>query len=464
MAVGATIDLIAEAKNWRIDAGRESGLAKHCNHELSAMPCPRGLADVDLFAPGAAEHWYEAYDLLHAEAPVVRLPGEGLTPERDAFILTKYADIEMVVKDWARFPPTLSLLLDQIRQTGQLPQAMPDIDAMVTSIFTLRPTPELWRAHRQELTDPWVGPGATRHREMIEGHVDALIEAWIDTGSVEFVQQFARPLPQRTMAAVLGFPLEDISRLEIWGNAQVMSYVHGCGHNNKLTPDQSREKFRLLAGFSDYVRDAVREKRKRPADDMISFLTQVRYSPLDRMLSDDEINGIVYAMVIGGLETTQYAICEQAQLICETPGLFERLKADRALVRTFIEEGMRLRSPTQGLSTRVTSQDETFQGVAVPAGSTLHLRWAAANIDPDEFEDPRALKLDRKAVTRHLAFSAGPRVCPGAGLSRLEQTIAWNRLLDRLDGLEYGADNDFLHQPGIMLGTNRLNLCFRRPQ
>lgn len=426
------------------------------------MPCPQGLGDVDLFALGAAEHWYEAYDILHAEAAVMRLVGEGLTPERDAFILTKYADIAMVVKDWARFPPTLSLLLDQIRQTGQLPQAMPDIDAMVTSIFSLRPTPELWRAHRQELTDPWVGPGATRHREMITGHVDALIDAWIDTGSVEFVQQFARPLPQRTMAAVLGFPLEDISQLEIWGNAQVMSYVHGCGHNNKLTPEQSREKFRLLAGFSDYVRDAVREKRKRPADDMISFLTQVRYSPLDRMLSDDEINGIVYAMVIGGLETTQYAICEQAQLICETPGLFERLKADRTLVRTFIEEGMRLRSPTQGLSTRVTSQDEVFQGVTVPAGSTLHLRWGAANIDPDEFDEPKSLKLDRKAATRHLAFSAGPRVCPGAGLSRLEQTIAWNRLLDRLDAIEYAADNDFLHQPGIMLGTNRLNLRFRR--
>lgn len=435
-------------------------LAKHRNHELSAMACPARLADVDLFGAGAAEHWYEAYDILHAEAPVLRLAGEGMTPDRDAFILTKYADIERVVKDWARFPPTLSLLLDQIRRTGQLPQAMPDIDAMVTSIYTLRPTPELWRAHRQILTDPWVGPGAGRNTTMIEGHVETLIDSWIGDGAVDLVSQFARPLPQRTMASVLGFPLEDVGQLEIWGNAQVMSYVHGCGHNNKLTPEQTAEKFRLLAGFSDYVRDKVREKRTRPGDDMISFLTQVHYTPLDRKLSDDEINGVVYAMVIGGLETTQYAICEQAQLICETPGLFDRLKADRSLVRVFIEEGMRLRSPTQGLSTRVTSRDEVFQGVAVPAGSTLHLRWGAANIDPEEFEDPRKLKLDRKAVTRHLAFSAGPRVCPGAGLSRLEQTIAWNRLLDRLDGFAYGADNDFLHQPGIMLGTNRLNLTF----
>jgi cytochrome P450 len=99
--------------------------------------------------------------------------------------------------------------------------------------------------------------------------------------------------------------------------------------------------------------------------------------------------------------------------------------------------------------------------VAVPAGSTLHLRWAAANIDPDEFEDPLALKVDRRAATRHLAFSAGPRVCPGAGLSRLEQTIAWNRLLDRLGGIAYAPGNTFLHQPGIMLGTLELKLSLR---
>lgn len=418
--------------------------------------CPRTLAEVDLFGPGAAEHWYEAYRILHRDSPVVRLPGQGLSPDRDAFILTKYEDVAMVVRDWERFMPTLSMLVAQIQQSGKLPREMPDIDAMVGSIVTLRPTPELWRAHRQELTDPWVGPGARRHEAMIASHVDALIDSIDCDAPVDFVSSLARPLPQRTMACVLGFPLEDVPLLETWGNAQVMSYVHGRGHNNVLTPEQTREKFRLLAGFSDYVRDHVRERRARPRDDMISFLVQVRYKALDRFLTDDEINGIVYAMVIGGLETTQYALVEQAQLVCETPGLFLRLKQDRDLVRLFIEEAMRLRSPTQGLSTRITTRDEVFQGVDVPAGSTLHLRWGAANVDPDEFEDPHMLDLGRKAVTRHLAFSAGPRVCPGAGLSRLEQTIAWNRLLDRFEGIDFAPGNSFLHQPGIMLGTLEL--------
>lgn len=435
---------------------------RHENHELSAQACPRNLADVDLFAPGAAEHWYEAYAILHAEAPVHCLRSEGLTPDRDAFVLTKYADIARVVRDWDRYPPTLSLLLAARAADPGSVRAMPDIDAMVKSIASLRPTPELWRAHRQQLTDPWVGPGAKRHEAMITGHIDALIDAWIENDTFDFVADFARPLPQRTMASVLGFPLEDVKDLEIWGNAQVMSYVHGCGHNNILTPEQSAEKFRLLAGFSEYVGDRVRRRRANPGEDMISYLTQVHYEALDRKLTDEEIDGIVYAMVIGGLETTQYALVEQAQLLIERPGLFGRLKADRSLIRPFIEEGMRLRSPTQGLSTRITSQDEVFQGVTVPAGSTLHLRWGAANIDPEEFEDPLDLKLDRAAVTRHLAFSAGPRVCPGTGLSRLEQTIAWNRLCDRLSALDYAPGNTFLHQPGIMLGTLALHCTFSR--
>jgi len=438
---------------------------RQTNHELSAMPCPHRLADVDLFAPGAAEHWYEAYAILHAEAPVLRLPGEGLTPDRDAFVLTKYADIARVVRDWDRYPPTLSLLLAARAADPAAVRAMPDIDAMVKSIASLRPNPDLWRAHRQQLTDPWVGPGAKRHEAMITAHVDALIDQWIakeDGGeSFDFVADFARPLPQRTMASVLGFPLEDVKDLEIWGNAQVMSYVHGCGHNNVLTPEQTAEKFRLLAGFSDYVGTHVRRRRANPGEDMISYLTQVHYDALDRKLTDEEIDGIVYAMVIGGLETTQYALVEQAQLMIERPGLFGKIKADRSLIRAFIEEGMRLRSPTQGLSTRITSQDEVFQGVTVPAGSTLHLRWGAANIDPEEFADPLELKLDRAAVTRHLAFSAGPRVCP-APASRLEQTIAWNRLGAPVRRAGLRPRQHLPPPAGIMLGTLALHCTFER--
>jgi cytochrome P450 len=241
----------------------------------------------------------------------------------------------------------------------------------------------------------------------------------------------------------------------------VKPFVYGKGHRNILSTSELDEQFEVLDEFKAYVAEQIEGKRQSPGDDMISFLTDVTYTPLGRKLTDLEINGIVYAMVIGGLETTQYALEEEAQLLCEREGLWASLQADRSKLRHFVEESLRLRSPTQGLSTRVPSQDEVFQGVQVPKGSMLHLRWGAANIDADEFQCPHDLDLERKAVSRHLAFSAGPRVCPGATISRLEQLVAWNCLLDRLESIAYADGNSFLHQPGIMLGTLALNLRIR---
>ena len=445
--------------------------ARPPNHALSEMRCPVSLDDVDLFGPGAQEHWYEAYEILHREAPVLRIPGEGLEPGSDGFVLTRYADISRVVKDPSRFRAIITLATDQIRPLledaaarGVPPDLPPGMNAMIVSMATLRPTQELYRAHKQELTDPWVGPGSTRHAAMIEAAVDELVEDWIDRGEVEFIGEFARPLPQRVLAAVLGFPREDLPQLERWGNAQVMPFVHGRGHRNLLSRDALREQAEILEGFSEYVADQVARKRREPADDMISFLTDVTYQALDRKLTDTEIIGVIYAMVLGGLETTQYALEEQAQLLCDDPALFERLRADRSGLRAFTEEAMRVRAPTQGLSTRVTTQDEVFSGVEVPKGSLLHLRFGAGNVDPETYECPHAIQLDRKRVGGHLTFSQGPRICPGAGISRLEQTIAWDRLLDRLASLRYAPGNEFRHQPGIMLGTLELNLQFDAAQ
>jgi cytochrome P450 len=437
---------------------------KHINHELSPMACPVDLDSVDLFGVGSPEHWYESYEILHRESPVLRIEGGGFTPGTDAYVLTKHADVARVVKDPERFPP-----LSQVRVHGYSEQGMSAEEAfakfhnlMSASMVSLRPTQELYMRHRKELTDPWVGTGATRHRTMIAKHANDLLNEWIADGQVEFISHFARPLPQRVMASILGFPLADIPLLAKWGDAVVTPFVHGTGLKHELTTEQTQDMLARLEGFQDYIYEHVRVKRLDPQDDMVSFLCAVHYEALDRKLTDLEIAGIVHAMIIGGLETTQYALEEQAQLLCEHSGMFEQLRSDRSKVRAFTEESLRMRSPTHGLSTRATSQDEVFQGVDVPAGSLLHLRFAAANIDAEEFTCPFDLDLEREGVTRHVTFSTGPRVCPGANLSRLEQQIAWGVLLDRIESIEYGDGNDWLHQPGIMLGTLRLNLRFKR--
>lgn len=432
------------------------------NHQLSAMQCPHSLEEVDLFAPGAAEHWYESYDILHEQAPVHRLPGEGFEPGTDAFILSKHEDIARVVRDEERYPVVTKTILHRVMEAYDDAFSAPGVTTLLASMATLRPNPELWRTHRQELTDPWVGPGASRHEAMINRVVNEWIDSWIETDEVEWISQFAQPVPHTVMANVLGWPLEDLQLLKYYGDGTVKPFVYGARHNCILPAEETESQMSVLNEFKQYVAELITRKRNDPQEDMITFLTQVEYSPLQRKLTDLEINGIVYAMVIGGLETTQYALSEQVQLLIERPHIWDEIKTSPEKLRAFTEEGMRLRSPTQGLSTRLTSQDEQFQGVDVPKGSYLHLRWAAANIDPDEWEDAKELRLDRKAGTRHLAFSQGPRVCPGASLSRLEQMCAWRNIFNRIKRFEYAPGNTFLHQPGIMLGTLELNLRFEK--
>jgi len=420
--------------------------------------CPVNLDDVDLFAPGAQEYWFEAYKILHEQAPVHRIQGEGEEPGSDAFIIARYEDIARIVRDPVTFPFRFdqgdsNLEREIIREQG--------FGDSVDARSSLRPDIEQHKQHRHQLTDPWVGTGADRHAEMIGRAAHELIDKWIDAGEVEFVKSFAAPLPQIVITTILGFPLEDMPILRKWEGAQVRRFVYGTTHKNILTDEEERENAETLVDFHRYIRQQVDRKRAEPADDMTTFLTQVRYGDEQRHLSDGEIVSVIYGMHIGGNETTQYALTAQGQFLAENPDLAAQLRADRSKVRPFVEEALRLFAPTQGLSTRRVTKDVSFQGVPVPAGSLLHLRYGAGNRDEDEFARAGEVDLERRKPARHLTFSQGPRTCPGAGLSRLEQNIAVNALLDRLDDIRLAPGrNDLTHQPGIMLGLWKLHLAF----
>lgn len=204
---------------------------RHVNHDLGPMKCPVHLDDVDLFADGAQEHWYEMYEILHREAPVLRIPGGGLRPGTDAFVLTKHSDIAMVVKDPERFTSLTQKRVNDWANDGLSADEAytASRNLMTASMVSLRPTQELYIKHRKELTDPWVGTGAPRHREMIARLANDLVDEWVDDGDVEFIGRFARPLPQRVFATILGFPLDDIALLAEWGDAIVTPFVHGTG-------------------------------------------------------------------------------------------------------------------------------------------------------------------------------------------------------------------------------------------
>lgn len=419
------------------------------------------LDEVDLFAPGSQQHWFESYKILQDEAPVHRIPDGGGAGGVDAFILTKYEDISRVVRDPKRFTVGLDSGFQEHELEVFEESGFGDAAAAAK---TLRPTIEEHMQHRRQLTDPWVGAsGAPRHGDMVTQVANDLIDRWIDQGEVEFVSQFAAPLPQTVITKILGFPLEDMPQLRKWEGAQVRRFVYGSTNLMKLPEDEERANAKALVDFQSYIQERIGEKRKNPQDDMTTYLTQVRFGDDRRPLSDGEIINTVYLMHIGGNETTQYALTAEALLLAQNPDMFAELKADRSKVKFFVEESLRLYAPTQGQTSRTVQEDVEIRSVKIPKGSLLHLRYGAGNRDEDNFPHASEVDLTRTTAGRHLTFSQGPRNCPGAGLSRLEQNVAINLLLDRLDSLEMTPrKNDLKRQPGIMLGLYELNLTFKK--
>lgn len=429
-----------------------------------AGKCPHSAAEVDLFEPGAQDYWFEAYEVLHEQAPVCRIPNGGDRPGTDAFILTKYEDVRRVVQDLEGFPVASNEAANGLREVEAEVIGSSGFADAINATRTLRPDLEGLERHRKELTDPWVGPsGVPQHREMITQVANELLDRFIDQGQVEFVEQFAAPLPQTVITTILGFPLQDMPMLRQWEAAQVRRFVYGRTHRNLLSEEEERDNAKALVAFHEYIQEQIDRKREQPGKDMISALIDIKYGPEQRRLTDGEISSVVYGMHIGGNETTQYALTAQALVLAQDPDLFAMLRENRSKVPLFIEEALRLYAPTQGQSSRRAAKDVNIRGVDIPAGSLIHVRFGAANRDPETFTDPDRVDLRRPNLGRHLTFSQGLRRCPGSALSRLEQNIAIHVLLDRLDSLSLAPGrNSLRRQPGIMLGIESLHLDFTR--
>ena len=148
--------------------------------------------------------------------------------------------------------------------------------------------------------------------------------------------------------------------------------------------------------------------------------------------------GIAEHILVGGHETATSALASGVLLLARQPEIAAALRREPALVRNFVEETLRLESPSQGFF-RYAVRPGEVNGVPIPAGAMVHVRFAAANRDPDFFPNPDALDLRRPNAGAHMAFSQGEHHCLGAPLARLELQLAFSALVERLDDLRARA-------------------------
>lgn len=410
--------------------------------------------EIDFLDPEVQENCFEAYEILRRDAPVHYMPGLAM------YVATKYADLDYILHE-------PELFINDYSDDAEHPLIQnPDAQALyekegwprIMPLSTNLPEHKGYRA----LVDPFLTAVAVRKREpLIRDVVGSLIDNWIDRGEVEFVSEFALPLPMAIIAEALGFPRVDIKDLKRWSDAWARPF------GRTLTPEQEVETVREHIEFQHYIHDTIERKRGQPEDDVISHLVNADYDDVltgeRRKLTDAEIIGISDHLLTGGNETTTFALASGMWLLFRFPELVREMREDRKKVRIFVEEALRMESPTQGMH-RYATEDVEIRGVKIPKGSPVHVRFGAANYDADKFPEPYRPDLTRKAAASHFAFGSGEHVCPGAPLSRLEQVVAWNMLLDRIDNMRpVEGRNDYVHVRGLWLrALKELHMRFDR--
>jgi cytochrome P450 len=261
------------------------------------------------------------------------------------------------------------------------------------------------------------------------GRVDAIVEDLIGRmrgrEEIDVVGDFAYPLPVTVICDLLGIPQSDGPKFQGWSRTLAES----------LDPDRrAREEDRLKRvadyhALANYLSALVKEKRKRPAGDLLSGLATSKDKKLGRMGKYDLIATAVL-LLVAGHETTVNLIANGMLTLLRHPEWLERLRQDPALAPRIVEELLRFEPPVH-FRTRKTLAAIDIAGTTIPKGAPLVLLFAAGNRDPKRFAHPDRFDPDR-AGNPHFGFGGGPHYCIGAPLARLEAETALVALAKRL--------------------------------
>jgi len=247
---------------------------------------------------------------------------------------------------------------------------------------------------------------------------------------------------------LLGAPPEDHNDLRIWTE----TLMHREDGVAKPPPAADQAAINLLGRFGELVQ----EKRKRPAEDLISGLVAAELD--GRRLTDKEILGFCFLLISGGNETTEKLIANTVHQLARHPDQRTQVVADPSRLPAVIEESLRFRSPTQYM-VRTTRCEVSVHGETIPAGEKVVLLIGAGNHDPRRFDSPEKFDISRK-MERHLAFGFGVHFCLGARLARLEARVAMEEVLRRMPDYEVDESGVSVVHAGNVAGLATLPVRF----
>ena len=350
---------------------------------------------------------FDAFVDLRARCPVSQT-------QSGAYFLARYTDVLGATKNIEAFQASF-------REPGVV---VPPEEQLISEI----PEPRHGKIRRI------VNSAIAQHRiGRVEPFVRALchelLDGLIERGGGDLVAEYVTPIPATVIAHLLGVDPADHSRFAAWSDLVVQSTY--ATKNRREDGEDGEGLSGVAPEFTAYL-DAMIAERKSTPDPPDDFVTRLVNTEVDgARLTALELRTQIAFLLMSGNETTRHLIGNMLETVCTTPDLLGRLRVERELVPTLVEESLRHDPPIHVLL-RDCLKDVIVAGVAIPAGAKVAFGLASANRDEQAYDTPDAFRLDRPSARDHLAFGGGPHVCPGASLARLEGRVAVDVFLERV--------------------------------
>jgi len=394
------------------------------------------------FIPEVHANPYPMYIRLREEDPV------HWSALMEAWILTRYEDIVAVLTD-SRFSANRRQAQNRFAQEAQ--KIAEEFGPFGRTQTMLTSDPPLHTRLRRLVSKAFTPRMVEGLRPRIQLIVDELLDAVRDSGRMDLIRDLAYPLPVIVIAEMLGIPPQERDQFKRWSD-EIAATLGG-----PFTPPEVLERARKSANeLADYFRGVIAERRREPAEDLISGL--IAAEEQGQILSEDEMLATAMLLLVAGNETTTNLIGNGTLALLRNPDQLRRLQDDPSLIPAAVEELLRYDGPVQGTG-RVAVEELEIDGRTVETGQVVFCVLGSANRDPAQFENPDKLDITRQP-NEHIAFGDGIHSCLGAPLARAEGQIAFETLLRRFPNPRLETDNPQWGGSFILRGLKSLPISF----
>ncbi len=371
----------------------------------------------DIHDPRFAREPFGAYAELRAKCPVMRSLLYGRF-----WLLSRYDDVKAAALDWKTYTSSVvGVTAIPVITPRTEPQLPIEVDPPLHSRYRALMAPVFSAARVEELR-PHLTALAIELIERILARPPGEV--------IDLVAAYAQPFAIGTLAELTNLPKADADRWSGWLN-QMFDVRDPAGGQ------------RAAAEFGSYIDTLIAARRNEPQDDFVTGLLRAEVE--GQRLTDREVRSFLTVTFGAGFETTQDAMSVTLHHLATHPADRARLRTEPALVPTAVEEFLRYVSPIQ-IFGRNATRDLELHGAAIQAGDIVALGFGSANRDPASFPEPDRVMLDR-TPNRHLAFGAGPHLCLGAPVARLEMSITLTEFVARVRDWRLAPGHDIEWKP-----------------